>query len=290
MDIDYKKAAADIVARYDPHKPEQTATELEGLWLQAPAKEVGGLTASDREALKAVGVPVPVLTQIGKALGRVARKQVDAFLPLTRLLWDEHGREGRIVAVFALGPMELAEPETVFPFVWDMARTCLSWEDCDQLAMRALEPIVRKMPDEWLPALEPLLEDESKWVRRAAVIVAGRLAMKHAAYTVQCLEFAERLLFDEDTDVRRGTSFGIRLCARGEIEPVRQFLARHVPPQNPAASWVLCDAIRSMAKKLLPDFAGLLPLYEQWASGPTLGAQERRSVESAVRVLRSVAG
>jgi hypothetical protein len=53
---------------------------------------------------------------------------------------------------------------------------------------------------------------------------------------------------------------------------------------------VLCDAIRSMARKLLPDFVTLLPLYEAWAADPTLTARDRRSVESAVRALRKVQG
>jgi 3-methyladenine DNA glycosylase AlkD len=285
MSIDYKQGASDIIAAYDPRDPAATAMALEELWLQAPAKEVGGLTSADREALKAVGVAVSVLTDIGKAIGREARKRVDAFLPLARWLWDQHGREGRIVAVHALGPMEVAAPETVMPVVRELARTCLAWEDCDQLAMRALEPIVRKAPEEWLPAIEPWLADENKWVRRAGITVVGRLAMKYPAYTARCLELIELLLFDEDTDVRRAVSFAIRICARGQVAPVRKFLARHVPPQNPSATWVLCDAMRSMAKKLLPEFAPLLPLYEQWAADHGLSARDRRSVESAVKTL-----
>ena len=87
-------------------------------------------------------------------------------------------------------------------------------------------------------------------------------------------------------DVKKAVSFAIRLCARGEVAPVRDFLARHVPPQDPAATWVLCDAVRSMAKKLLPEFASLLTLYEQWAADPALDKKDRRSVESAVKVLR----
>jgi 3-methyladenine DNA glycosylase AlkD len=287
MSVDYKQGASEIIAAYDPRDAAATATALEELWLQAPAKEVGGLASADREALKAVGVAVSVLTDIGKAIGQVARKRVDDFLPLTRRLWDQHGREGRIVAVHALGPMELAAPETVMPVVRDLARTCLAWEDCDQLAMRALEPIVRQVPEVWLPAIAPWLADANKWVRRAGVTVVGRLAMQQPAYTARCLELAERLLFDEDIDVRRAVSFAIRICARGEVAPVREFLARHVPPENPAATWVLCDVVRSMAKKLLPEFAPLLPLYEQWAAHPGLSAKDRRSVKSAVKILSS---
>jgi len=286
--IDYKQATSDIIAAYDPRDPAATAMALEKLWLQAPAKEVGGLTAADREALKAVGVAVPVLTAIGKTIGRAARRRVDDFLPLACRFGDEHGREGRIVAVQALGPMELAAPEVVIPVIHTLAQTCLTWEDCDQLAIRALEPIVRKKPGQWLSAMEPWLADENKWVRRAGVTVVGRLPMKHPVYTTRCLELTERLLFDEDTDVRRAVSFAIRMCARGEIGPVRDFLARYVPPENPAATWVLCDAIRSMTRKFLPEFVGLLPLYERWAADPALSAKDRRSVESAVKVLRSV--
>jgi hypothetical protein len=51
---------------------------------------------------------------------------------------------------------------------------------------------------------------------------------------------------------------------------------------------VLCDAIRSMAAKLLPEFAPLLPRYEQWASDPELSGKDRRSVGSAVKKLRNV--
>lgn len=288
MSSDYKQATADLVAAYDPQNPAATATALEALWLAGPTKEVVGLTPADREALQAAGVAVAVLREIGKAIGRTARKRVEDFVPLVRLLWDAYGREGRIVAVQALGPMELAAPERILPVVYELAQTCLAWEDCDQLAMRALEPIVRQDPAGWLAAIEPWLADENRWVRRAGVTVVGRLPMKHPEYATRCLALAEPLLFDEDRDVRRAVSFAIRLTARGDTGPVRDFLARHVPPEDPAATWVLCDAIRSMAKKLLPEFAGLLPRYEAWAARPDLGGRGRRSVESAIKTLRRV--
>lgn len=51
---------------------------------------------------------------------------------------------------------------------------------------------------------------------------------------------------------------------------------------------MLCDAIRSMAKQLLPEFAPLLAHYERWAAQPDLPAQDRRSIESAVALLWGV--
>ena len=98
-----------------------------------------------------------------------------------------------------------------------------------------------------------------------------------------------RLLLDQEVDVRRAVSFAFRLAGRGETGPVHDALARHVPPKDPAATWVLCDTIRSMATKLLPEFVPLLPQYERWAAAPALDARERRSVESAVKTLRKAA-
>jgi 3-methyladenine DNA glycosylase AlkD len=277
-----------LLAAYDPAKPQSTADSLRELWLRFEPKSIEGIRADQREQQETVGIPVPVLKKIGKGIGKIARRRVGDFIPLARLLWNGYGREARVVAVHFLGPMELADPERVLPLLLELCRTCITWEDADQLAMNGLEPIVRRSPEQWLGALQPWLNDENKWVRRAGVTVAGRLPMKRHDYTARCLELAERLLLDHEVDVRRAVSFAIRLAARGDPVPVRDFLARHVPPQDPAATWVLCDAIRSMAKKLLPEFVSLLPLYEQWAADPALITRDRRSVESAAKTLRNV--
>jgi hypothetical protein len=97
------------------------------------------------------------------------------------------------------------------------------------------------------------------------------------------------LLLDQETEVKKAVSFAVRLCARGDAAAVRDFLASRVPPADAVATWVLCDAIRSMAKKLLPTFAPLLPTYQRWAADPDLDGRDRRSVESAVATLEKAA-
>ncbi len=281
---------AQILAAYDARDPRPAADALQALWLSFEPKSVAGIRADQRAQQETVGIPVPDLKAIGKALGKTARKRVEDFLPLMELLWDEYGREGRVVALIPLGQMEQTAPERVVPILHELCRSCVTWEDADRLAMDALEPVVRAAPETWLERIEPWLEDESKWVRRAAVTVIGRLPMKCPAYTSRCLALIERLLLDPESEVKKAVSFAIRLSARGETAPVRAFLARHVPPQDSAATWVLCDAVRSMAKVLLPEFASLLPQYERWAADPELGAQDRRSVESAVRTLQGERG
>jgi hypothetical protein len=51
-----------------------------------------------------------------------ADRDVAGHLPLVRLLWADYGREGRVVAAVALGPMELAAPEQIVPVIQELAR------------------------------------------------------------------------------------------------------------------------------------------------------------------------
>ena len=274
-----------ILAEYDPKDPTETASSLRAFWLTFDPKSIAGIKAEQREMQETVGIPVPILQAIGKEIAKIAKSKVDEFVPLVRTLWDGHCREGRVVSVYPLGAMELTHPKLVVPILLELCRTCITWEDADQLSMRALEPVVRKSPDEWLPVIESWLVDDSKWVRRAGVTVVGRLTMKHPDLTGRCLPLAESLLFDEEVDVKRAVSFAIRLMAKKDSTMIREFLISQVPPENPTATWVLCDIIRSMGVKILPEFKPLLPLYENWAADPNLSGQDLRSVESAVRVL-----
>ena len=276
----------EILSKYDPDKPKVAADELRNLWLQYEPKSIEVIKAALREQQETIGIPVPILKSIAEEISKVARNQVDDYLPLMQLLWNEYGREGRVVALVPMGAMELTCPEIIVPLLKEMCRTCLTWEDVDRLAMDALEPIVRKKPEQWLSVTEAWLDDENKWVRRAGVIVIGRLPLKRPDYARQCLGLVERLLYDEDEDVEKAVSFAIRLVARAEIGPVHELLTQHIPPENPAATWVLCDVIRSMAKILLPGFVDLLPLYEEWSSAESLTAKERRSIQSAIKTLQ----
>jgi 3-methyladenine DNA glycosylase AlkD len=280
------KQLAEILLKYDPEKPKFAADELRNLWLQYEPKRIEVIKTALREQQETIGISVSILKSIAEEISKAACNHVDDYLPLIQLLWDEYGREGRVVALIPMGAMELTCPEIVVPLLREMCCTCLTWEDVDRLAMDALEPIVRKKPEDWLSVIESWLDDGNKWVRRAGVIVIGRLPLKHPEYVRQCVGLIERLLYDEDEDVKKAVSFAIRLVARAEIGPVHELLTQHIPPENPAATWVLCDVIRSMAKILLPQFKDLLPLYEEWSAVKSLTTKERGSIQSAIKILR----
>jgi 3-methyladenine DNA glycosylase AlkD len=298
MDKDEAAAATrEVVARYDAAAPAKAAAALREIWLRAVPDSALTLEAGAQklvrdwgikdEEYEALGVPVPVLTVMGRQIGLLARRRVDSFLPLTQLLWDDYGREGRIVAVVAMGPMELAEPEAVVPALYGMARTCAFWEDCDQLAMKALEPVLRHDPEAWLERLAAWVSDDNKWVRRAAITAIGRLPMRHPERAAHCVELVAPALGDADTDVKRALSFALRTCARGDTEPVTTFIRARAHLVDADSLWVLCDVVRSLWRRLLPAFSGLLPVYRAWLE--TAPSQAHRSVQGAIRLLEGSA-
>jgi len=282
-----REQVQEIFANASGQDFQRIARNLREIWLEYDPKSIGSIKKEDREKQEISGAPVKVLRSIGEETGALIHEDVKGHLPLLKLLWDEYGREGRIVSSVALGRLEIKKPAVVIPEIKTMCRSCITWEDCDQLAMRALEPAVRRNPERWLPELESWLADEDKWVQRAGVTVVGRLPMKHPSYTERCLAMLPPLLTAEDQDVRRAVSFAIRLCARGEIAPVREFLASRIPPDDPAATWVLCDAIRGMTTKYLPEFKSLLPQYQDWAEDPDVDPRDARSIHSAITKLQA---
>jgi 3-methyladenine DNA glycosylase AlkD len=244
-----------IIKEYTSHNLEITAQALREQWLEyEPNRGIELIKAEQREQYKAVGIPIPVLKAMGNEIAKAAQKDINRFMPLAQLLWNEYGREGHVVALIIFGAMNLIEPERLVPLLKTICKRCVSWEDADRLAMDALEPVVQKDPDTWLSELGTWLDDNNKWVRRGSVTVIGRLPMKYPAYTEQCLEFNERLLLDTEVDVRKAVSFAIRICAKANPRMVYKFLKQRVSSSNPAAVWVLCDVIKSMDRKIIGEF------------------------------------
>lgn len=193
VSTDLKPATHSALAGYAPERAQEAAAALGRIWL-AETPPLESMPPQISSGLRVAGTPVSVLDAIGKEVGREARKRVDRFLPLAQLLWDEYGREGRVVAATMLGPMELAAPDKLLPVLPTLAETCAGWEDADQFAMRAVEPVVRKDPAGYLERMGQWVADPNPWVRRVGVTVLARVPMKHPGLAARCLELVEPAL------------------------------------------------------------------------------------------------
>lgn len=276
------------IKNYDPGRCKQTADMLRNLWLKSEVKKTAHLVKKEqREKLNFEGIGLDVLKPMGKEIGKVAKNRVDDFLLLAKLLWNEYGREGRIVSVMILGQMELSDPQKIIPICKELVKKSVSWEECDNMAMEGVEPIIRKEPEKYLKILDLWLRDENKWVRRVAITVIGRLPMKTPEYTARCLKMTVLCLEDDDLDIKRANSFAIRFGARGDKKAFINFIDKYAGGENYAKIWVFSDVIRSMTKKFLPEFKTLLPIYEKWLESID-DPKSQRCLESATKILKAV--
>ena len=68
MKVQIKQDVQAILADYDPEEPGKTAVLLRTLWLSFDPKSIAGIKAELREQQETVGIPVPILKQIGKEI------------------------------------------------------------------------------------------------------------------------------------------------------------------------------------------------------------------------------
>src|SRR3972149_4240725 len=100
MDSDIAARTASMIKGYTSSKPEVTASALRKYWLEFESKKGSELIRAEQRAqLAAVGIPIPILKAIGAEIAKAARKDVSGYVPLAQRLWDDYGREGRVVAL-----------------------------------------------------------------------------------------------------------------------------------------------------------------------------------------------
>lgn len=279
------EATREILNDFDREQLGQIAEKLRTIWLMGETKSTNLVKKSQKESQEHAGIAHDILKAIGNEIGKNVKKDYVAFKQLSTLLWNKYGREGRLVSVYILEKLVLINPDEIFSLCNYLAKSCVSWEDSDNLVY-GIEPMVRKKPDIYLNVLKKWTIDENKWVKRVALTIIGRLPMKTPEYTKQCLEMVTPCLEENDLDIRRVNSFAIRLSARGNINAVYDYIKANISGSNGAKIWVFCDVIRSMTKSFLPQFKPLLPDYTAWLESVN-DSKSKKSLEAAIKTLKS---
>lgn len=260
----------------------ELAANLETLWLKGDVKSTGLISEELKSQLKVVGIDVAILKAMGKAIAKLAKKEFDKYMELSRILWTEYGLEGRIVAAHILSGLNLTDPEKVLTLCKTLLKSCVTWAECDNMAY-ALEPAVRKDPAQYLDSMDIFINDDNKWLKRGALNVLARLPMKQPDFTAQALEKVTGCLDYADNDVRRTCSFAIRMAARGNIDSVKKYIRKELN-DGENRIWIFSDVIRSMTKSFIPDFKDLLADYKELLAN-TDDPRSRKSLEAAIKLL-----
>jgi 3-methyladenine DNA glycosylase AlkD len=210
------------------------------------------------------GVKVPVLRELSKEILRSCKGEKEVMKKLAEECWSRGSREHQLVALFMLARIRLSSEDR-----WALGVKFLAdvnnWESCDQLCMALLG---QALADDarYMDILETWLDDESVWVRRAALVSPVNLRRSNFPPELgeeldrRTLAMASVLLDDKENYIRKAVDWTVREVIKRHYRMGLEWLmtrARSKP------STIAKSTLRLSSKKLTPkDQKAFLSILE----------------------------
>ncbi len=221
--------------------PHRLQTTLARLQAEARPERLEGMARFGLTGAKRLGLAVPMLRSLGKALGQ------DHELGLA--LWDSGIPEAQILASLLVDPERLTAGE-----MDRWARGMQSWDVCDQACLNAF----RRTPLAW-GRIETWAEDEAEFVKRAAFSLLAVLAVHGKFYSDEAFSEhfprIEAAAADPRNFVKKSVSWALRQI--GKRNPVLRARALYIAKRlrerpEPSARWIGADAWRELNRSADP--------------------------------------
>ena len=213
---------------------------LSQLQAKANPKNVEGMAKFGMTVKSRLGVSVPEMRKIAKAVGRDHR--------LAQLLWKTGIAEAQIVAALIDDPTAVTSKQ-MDRWVKDFD----SWDVCDQACLSLFDksPLAWQKIPEWA-------EREEEFVRRAAFALIAGLAWhdKQAAETrfVHLFPILMKGADDDRNYVKKAVSWAIRNIGKRnhKLNRAAVKLAKDIQRMDSkAARWVAADALRELQSEAI---------------------------------------
>lgn len=209
------------------------------VWLKRTGRKSvrDGMARYGLPADHAVGIPVGVLKQRAKTLGRDH--------DLARALWKTGIYEARLLAAFVGDPAKVTPAE--------MDRWCKdfdNWGICDTVCFSLWDrtPHALTKIKQWSTRRE-------EFVKRAAFALLASVALHDKkmgdAEFAKCLPIIERAATDDRNFVKKGVSWALRLVGRRSpaLHKISIALSKRLAAStNPAQRWVGKDGLRDLTR------------------------------------------
>jgi 3-methyladenine DNA glycosylase AlkD len=186
----------------------------------------------------AVGVPLPIIRQMGKELGRNQKSAL--------ALWQSGLHEARLLAAL------VAEPEKMTAqLIDDWLSDIVSWDLCDHLCNNLLVevPLAAQRIPVWA-------KDEREFVRRTAFSLICNLSIHQTqmekALVREHLQLIRRYAQDGRNYVKKAVSWALREIGKkdkdfGALAEARALAEELAASQNAAERWVGKDALKELS-------------------------------------------
>ena len=213
---------------------------LDKLQSKAQPEQLQGMAKYGMTIEKRLGVSVPDMRKLAKALGRDHRLALE--------LWKTGIAEARIVAGMVGDPAKLTE-EQMEEWVEDIN----SWDVCDQVCMNLFE----KSQLAWKKMID-WSEREEEFVRRAAFSLIACLAWHDKKASdekfIELLPVIVRTATDERNFVKKAVNWALRNIGKRNTKLNEAAISTAKEIQrldSKAARWIAADAIRELKSEAI---------------------------------------
>ncbi len=190
----------------------------------------------------------PLLNSIGQELGKLIIKENWKFERLMEL-WKEGKRDDRLIVLSALGRIAKKDYENTRQFVLNILDDISDWEICDQLALRVIVNLAVQNKKETFSLMEQWIKSENKWIRRLAVATIPPYIRTEPENSKICLEFLDKVMREEDKDVKKAIGWALREITKKDAEAVFEFLKKWAKIDNKNTRWIIKEGMKKLSKE-----------------------------------------
>ena len=171
------------------------------------------------------GVTVPAIRSAVKDLirtqGGLTHRRV---LAVVRRLWASPVHEQRMAAVFLLeAHVDLLQPADL-PFIEKMIRGSFTWAYVDSLAATVAGSLVEREP-ELAKELDRWSEDESFWIRRAALLALMGPLRRGRGEWARFKRYSDKMLDEKEFFIRKAIGWVLRETSKKRPDRVRKYVS-----------------------------------------------------------------
>lgn len=143
---------------------------------------------------------------------------------LVHRLLDYGSDEAAHLGVFLLGLSPAALKSVDVEVLDTMVGAFRGWSVTDAFCVEVLQPLLLRFTSDVLSLIAGWATAESRWKRRASVVIFVRKVGASGDYTQHGLSACERLIADNDDLVRKGVGWALKDLMRGDRETVLEYV------------------------------------------------------------------
>jgi 3-methyladenine DNA glycosylase AlkD len=177
------------------------------------------------------GLTVPEMRKIVKEY-----KNLDFYSALNLFdeLWKSGNHEEMCLGLYLLEGYAKQNQNELWKFLIERLDKAKSWDHVDELSSHVLG-IILADNIHLMSEIKKMSESRNPWIRRTSIISTCRLIGKNKIDFTLLL--AEKLVYDDDIYVQKGTGWMLREAGKKNRLAVREFILRHIDMKPNAFSY-----------------------------------------------------